>query len=374
MKISKHDALNWFSFFSELPWDQELTARQEEIAIDTFTQLERAVDARIAALRAEIPGLKSIGGRSFYVGDERRISRGCINCLCGKGLNAVRKTNRCDAACPFCYDYGQWDAQPPIGDGLWEIGGTRYREEDIPLLLKVYGAPQSVSYVYLEPFMEIERYYGVIRMFHEAGVYQHMYTNGIKADAENLAALADSGLDELRFNLGATDCSERVLSNMELAAKLLPHVGVETPITPQFCRSFAGAKARVLASGIDFINCAELHLNPNNIDNYEGESLYMCRNGYISPIWSHELALGLMRDAAREGWDCAVHDCCNYTKFARDMNLRAKEGGWFGASAYQCEFERPPYYAFLPALSDDSIAFCEEEPLPRGYRLEDIVI
>ena len=374
MKISKRDALRWFEFFSELPYDEELTAKQNEIALSTFSQIETAVEARVRALRAEISGLKSLHGRTFYVGPDEKLSPGCVNCLTGRGLNAIRKTNRCNAECPFCYDFGELDSQPPIGEGLWEIGGARYRLDDIPLLLDIYGAPKAVCYVYLEPFCEIEKYYDIIKLFHQAGVHQHMYTNGIAANAENLRMLGESGLDELRFNLGATNCADRIIEKIALAKKYIPRVGVETPMTPDFREQFNQKKRAILNTGLDFMNCAELHLNPNNIDNYEGEPMYMCRSGYISPIWSHEITLRLMRMAADEGWPIAVHDCCNYTKFARDINLRAKEGGWFGASAYQCEFECPPYYAFLPVLSDESFAFCEEEPLPRGYGIDDIVI
>ena len=127
-------------------------------------------------------------------------------------------------------------------------------------------------------------------------------------------------------------------------------------------------KDTILATGLDFMNCAELHLNPNNIDNYAGENLYICRHGYISPIWSRELTLRLMRTAAEEGWPILVHDCSNRTKFARDLNLKAHEGGWFGASGYGCEFDRTPYAYFLPILEDESFPFLEEEPLPEGYR------
>ena len=62
------------------------------------------------------------------------------------------------------------------------------------------------------------------------------------------------------------------------------------------------------------------------------------------------------------------------TKFARDINLKAHEGGWFGANDYACEFPTPPYAAFLPTLRDDSLPFMEEEPLPPGYRPGDIVL
>jgi len=89
--------------------------------------------------------------------------------------------------------------------------------------------------------------------------------------------------------------------------------------------------------------------------------------GYISPVWSRELTLDMMGLADREDWGVVVHDCSNHTKFSRDMNLRAREGGWFGASAYACEFDPIPFEAFLPVLEDDSFPFIEEEALPEGY-------
>ena len=161
---------------------------------------------------------------------------------------------------------------------------------------------------------------------------------------------------------------------MATAKKYIRYVCIETPITPELYETFMQKKEKILATGIDFMNCAELHLNPNNIGNYEGESLYMARQGYISPIWSRDLTLKLMETAAREQWQPLIHDCSNRTKFARDLNLRAHEGGWFGASSYGCEFPRIPYEAFLPTLRDPSIVFDEEEPLPQGYRPGDIVL
>ena len=374
MRISKKDALMWFRFFAMLPEDEELSVRQQEIVLATLSQIETAVEARRAPLLAAIPGLRSLDGRTLFVGPEEKFPRGCRSCLTGTGLSAIRKTNKCNIACPFCYNFGELDCQPPIGEGMWEIGGTKFYERDLDLLLRVHKKPSGVAYVYLEPFMEIEEYYPVIRRFHQAGVHQHMYTNGTLATEENLRALAEAGLDELRFNLGATNASDRVIGAIATARRFLPFVGIETPMTPQFFRQFHEKKDAILATGIDFINCAELHLNANNIGNYEGENLYVTRQGYLSPIWSRECTLRLMREAAEEGWPFAVHDCSNMTKFARDLHLRAQEGGWFGASAYASEFERLPYAAFLPVLEDESFAFVEEEPLPEGYRPGDLAL
>ena len=374
MLISKQDALAWFEFFCELPEDEPLPPRQQEIALATLSQIEAAEDARIRKLQAQIPGLKSLGGRTFYVGDDARFPMGCRSCLLGTGLGAVRKTNRCNLNCPFCYDFGEMDAQPPVGEGYWEIGGAKYRVEDLPLLLAASNRPTGIAYVYLEPFMEIEKYYPVIRAFHQAGIYQHLYTNGTLCTEENLRALGKAGLDELRFNLGASGCADRVIESIALAKKHIPMVGIETPMTREFYEAFGIRQDAILATGLDFINCAELHLNPNNIENYWGEDMYLYRMGYLSPVFSRELTQKLMRRAAEEGWPIAVHDCCNRTKFARDLNLRAHEGGWFGATSWGLEFPAIPYAAFLPVLRDDEFRFLREEPLPEGYRVGEIVL
>ena len=137
MKISKKDALMWFEFFSMLPEDEELLTRQQEIALATFAQIEAAVDARNEKLMAEIPGLQTLGGRTYFVGDPEKFSRGCRSCLTGTGLSAIRKTNKCNVQCKFCYNYGELDNIPPIGEGMWQIGGTKFYEKDLELLLSI---------------------------------------------------------------------------------------------------------------------------------------------------------------------------------------------------------------------------------------------
>ena len=372
MKISKKDALLWFRFFADLPEDEPLLIRQQEIVLATLAQIETAVEARRSAMIAQIPNLKSVNGRSLYVGPEDKFPDGCKSCLLGTGLSAIRKTNRCNLNCPFCYNYGELDQVEPVGEGMWEIGGTRFYERDLDLLLSIQKKPTGVAYVYLEPFMEIELYEPVIRRFRAAGVHQHMYTNGTLCTRENLRMLGESGLDELRFNLGASGCADKVIDSMALACEYIPHVGIETPMTPELYERFMQKKERILSTGIRFMNCAELHLNENNLDNYLGENMYVCRQGYMSPVWSRDLTLSLMKTASEEGWPIAVHDCSNMTKLARDLHLKAQEGGCFGDSGYRMEFPHWPYEAFLPILEDETFPFVEEEPLPKGYNVGEL--
>ena len=368
MKISKQDALIWFDYFSQLPEQEELSTKHEEIIYATFAQIETAVDQRNETLMAEIKNLKTLENRTYFVGKENKFPQGCRSCLLGTGLSAIRKTNKCNLECKFCYNYGELDAIHPVGEGMWEIGGTKYYEKDLDLLLSIYEKPTGISYVYLEPFMEIEEYYSIIKKFKAAGIHQHLYTNGTLAAEETLKALGEAGLDEIRFNLGASNCADKVIENIGLAKKYIKKVGIETPMTPEFYAAFFKKKQAIFATHLDFINCAELHLNENNVGNYYGENMYICRQGYVSPIWSRELTLKFMKIADEEKWDLAVHDCSNYTKFARSLNLSSKAGMWFGASNYACEFSTLPYELFMPILNDDDFKFLQEEELPDGYK------
>ncbi|MGI6092852.1 MAG: radical SAM protein [Veillonellaceae bacterium] len=370
MKISKNDALIWFDFFSQLPEEAEISIKHEEIIYATFAQIEAAVDHRNDTLMSEIKGLKTLNNRTFFVGNESKFPKGCRSCLLGTGLSAIRKTNKCNLECKFCYNYGELEAIHPVGEGMWEIGGTKFYEKDIDLLLSIYQKPTGISYVYLEPFMEIEKYYSVIKKFSNAQIHQHLYTNGTLATEETLKALGDAGLNEIRFNLGASNCSDKVIENIGLAKKHIKHVGIETPMTPEFFEAFFKKKQAIFETKLDFINCAELHLNEKNISNYYGENMYISRHGYISPIWSRELTLKFMKIADEENWDLAVHDCSNYTKFARGLNLSSKAGMWFGASNYACEFSMIPYDIFIPILNDDNFKFLNEEELPDDYKPE----
>ena len=353
MTFSRQEAVQWFEFFAQLPEEQELMADQLEIVYATLAKIEEVVDKRHEKLMAQIPELQTLEQRTYYVGPKEKFPQGCISCLLGTGLTAIRKTNKCNMHCKFCYDYGELDNIEPIGEGMWSIGGTKYYEKDLELLFSIYKKPTGIAYVYLEPFMEIEKYYGIIRKFKEAGIYQHMYTNGTLATEENLRALGKAGLNELRFNLGASDCADKVIDNIALAKKYIKKVGVETPMTPEFYEEFLEKKDKILSTELDFMNCAELHLGPNNIGNYQGENMYMARQGYISPVWSREITFKIMTMATEEHWNIVVHDCSNYTKFARDINQGAKEGRWFGASSYEGEFTDIPYEVFLPILKDE---------------------
>ena len=60
LKISKKDAKIWFSFFAELPEEEPLGPRQQEIVYGVFSQIEQAVEERREKMLEAIPGLMAI--------------------------------------------------------------------------------------------------------------------------------------------------------------------------------------------------------------------------------------------------------------------------------------------------------------------------
>lgn len=89
MKISKQDALIWFDFFAQLPEEEEINVKHEEIIYATFAQIEEAVDDRNNKLMAQIKGLKTLENRTLFVGNESKFPQGCRSCLLGTGLSAI---------------------------------------------------------------------------------------------------------------------------------------------------------------------------------------------------------------------------------------------------------------------------------------------
>ena len=75
-------------------------------------------------------------------------------------------------------------------------------------------------------------------------------------------------------------------------------------MTPELYETFLRVKLTpFLSHGIDLPSTWRSCIStPNNLANYWGENLYLCRRGYVSPVWSRELTLKLMKQADEEGW------------------------------------------------------------------------
>jgi hypothetical protein len=185
----------------------------------------------------------------------------------------------------------------------------------------------------------------LMRFFRDRGLHQWLYTNGLAASRDVLSRLSDSGLDEIRFNLAATDCANRVIANLGVARKLFKYVCIESPMYTRYFDTFMKKRAAILDTGVDHIHFAELELFPATAARFAGEGLpYRHRDEYISPIKSRQLTYDVFETAAREGWKGVVlHDCSNQVKLLRGVYAAPMFPGINYRNPRPCTFT-PDYY------------------------------
>jgi len=182
--------------------------------------VEKAVIGNIKERQNRIPDLhvEQMGKIAMWGGE--KLTPGCDNCINGHGLCAIRMASECNLNCPFCYYRGEHDKQPPLMQEHLGLGQRFITEDDLKSLFEKQGDKIThVCHVLFEPFMSFEKFPSVIRFLHEQGVHQHMYTNGTLVTEDHLKILRDAGLEELRFNLAATNCSRKVIYTMGMARK-----------------------------------------------------------------------------------------------------------------------------------------------------------
>ena len=310
--------------------------------------VERLFIAEIRERQAAVPGLKTDHlGHVAFLGDE--LTPGCQHCV-DRGLAAIRSSSDCNLTCDFCY-YGETRRSVKLlARDQFEVEGRPVSSRELKLMLtKAQGGPGALgalSWVFLEPFSEFDKHPDLVAFVHELGIHQHLYTNGSLCTRENLGQLADAGLEEIRFNLAATQCSNKVLEAMRIARDLFPYVCIESPMFPEYFERFVAKRAAILATGVDHIHCAEIHLNAEIFLKYRSEELYQYSRGYVSPMSSRRLTYDLMDLAAEEQWSgVTVHDCSNEVKFLRGVSVER-----FGVLKYQAELPGVPMWWFRSAL------------------------
>ena len=154
-----------------------------------------------------------------------RLSRGCQTCQQGKWL-CIFLTYLCDAKCAFCpAPFKQLDTTvSAFGNDLPTL--SKHLEEASFEGISFSGGEVLLAYDRLVTWLT----YLKQRFPH---CYFWAYTNGIAIEESHMAMLAREGLNELRFNIAATNYhSASILSKIKTAARIFEHVAVEIPSIP----------------------------------------------------------------------------------------------------------------------------------------------
>lgn len=201
------------------------------------------------------------GTKPFY----KHISRGCQ--LCGQGLwSCLFMTGKCNAACFYCPAIQNKD-ELPSSQGLSFDTAASYAEYLSHFKFK------GVSFSGGEPLLFKDRlfdYLQEIRKVCSPDLYVWMYTNGILADQKVFSKLASFGLNEVRFDIGATAYS---LEKIRFAAGIIDNITIEIPAVPE-------EKERIIKIIPDMVKAGVRNLNLHQLRLTEYNAAKLTQRGY----------------------------------------------------------------------------------------------
>lgn len=281
------------------------------------------------------------------------LSPGCNSCLSNtKLINHIRHASDCTQNCDFCYYRNRGGAnlewRMPKGTYAFSsqddhVPPCTLQETKLIIEKQIMGSVGeygAIGWLHKEPLLSVADMLPVMEYIAEQGLWQYLYTNGLAATDDVLQSVADAGLNEIRFNLQASDFNDMVIDCMGRAKDRMEVVCVETPMYSKSYHNFVSKRKHILSTGVDQLNLPELQAP--SLEQYllfrQSEGLmYKHRRGYVSPLSSRYLTADLIKLAEEEDWPVVINDCSNDTKYYRGV----KGAMAAGQLAYESVYELP---------------------------------
>jgi pyruvate formate-lyase activating enzyme-like uncharacterized protein len=269
-----------------------------------LTFLDSKGAARAEARRAEL--LASLEGRALTgcAGtklDMQELSPGCRICVEG-GWSCLFISGACNCRCFYCPT-----SQDEIGLPTTNAVDFRTPADYVAYLERFgfTGASISGGEPLLTPGRSLAFVAAIKRYFGER-MHVWLYTNGTLVTPDILGRLRDAGLDEIRYDIGATDYH---LDKLRLAVGVIPTVTVEIPAIPE---ELAPMKAKMVAmreAGVNHLNLHQLRLTPYNFEHLAPRG-YTCIHGdKVTVLESELIALELLQFSHDQKLGLPVNYC-----------------------------------------------------------------
>jgi hypothetical protein len=253
------------------------------------------------------------------------LSPGCR--LCGEGQwSCLFITGLCNARCFYCPASQERDEIPQTQRLLFEDPETYAR------YINWFGF-KGVAFSGGEPLMVFDRAIRAIetvRRLCPSEVYIWMYTNGILGSEAKFEQLAGAGIDELRFDLGATNYRLEVLQG---AAAAIRNVTVEIPAVPEEVERLKTLLPQLCELGVTRLNLHQLRLTSYNAGRMLPHGYTYLHGEQPTVLESDLAAFELIAFVAQQGLPMGVNYCNFQFKnrfqkagFRRKMAGRLAEG------------------------------------------------
>lgn len=233
--------------------------------------------------------------------DGRRLSRGCEICTQGD-WSCLFVNGRCNCRCFYC-PAQQDEIDVPTTNTVPFPTVTDYVD-----YIKKLGFT-GVSLSGGEPLLTLDKTLEFLRAVKRAcgeSVYTWLYTNGTLAGRETLLKLKQAGLNEIRFDIGATGLK---LDVAKAAVEWIDVVTVEIPAVPEEEEALKSKMVEMEEAGIQHLNLHQLRLTQHNLPRLTQRGYTFLHGERVTVLESELTALRLIRWAQHHRLSLPINYC-----------------------------------------------------------------
>jgi len=259
-----------------------------------------AAEAERAELLGWLEGHALVGCNATKI-DCRNLSPGCRVCAEGS-WSCLFVNGRCNCSCFYC-PTPQDQAGVPVTNSIAFPNPVDYAD-----YLNVFGF-SGASISGGEPLLTPERtleFLAEIRKRCGDRLHLWLYTNGTLLTRDLCRQLRAAGLDEIRFDIGATRYN---LKKLSLAVGVIPTVTVEIPAVPEDFPLLRDKLREMADAGVNHLNLHQLRLTPHNFRHLVTRDYTFIHGEKVTVLESELTALRLVRCAIEQGGAVPVNYC-----------------------------------------------------------------
>jgi hypothetical protein len=150
-----------------------------------------------------------------------------------------------------------------------------------------------------------------IKKFFGDKLYLWMYTNGILGAPEKFKQLSNAGIDEVRFDIGATNYD---LKYLKLAKGIIPNLTVEIPAVPEEFEKLKQIIPELMKMGVTNMNLHQMRLTNYNAPKLLNRDYTYLHGEHATVLESEITALKIIEFVADNNLDIGINYCAFHFK------------------------------------------------------------
>ena len=195
----------------------------------------------------------------------KKLSKGCDACKQGSWI-CIYIGVSCNLKCAVCPQIGRHDEK----EHIWANGGNDdiFSMKDLKRVLDRNKRITGISFSGGEPFLYIEKVKEWLDFINDnyadLNLYKWIYTNGTKVTKKICLELKEKGINEIRFDLAATNYSDKIISKIKYCKNIFDKISVEVPVEPWKTDKLIESLPKLEKIGLDYLNLHELSVCDDN--------------------------------------------------------------------------------------------------------------